>query len=70
MICKENYKNLEGAWLEGPSKKNDLSDSAFMGDKVSLSSSSSTIRPSPPVLQWRGSSARAYSEGEVGLQVL
>ncbi len=41
------------------------------GRSSSTISSSSTRRPSSPVLQWRGSSARArgHSEGEEGLAV-
>ena len=33
-VLKTNATKLVSAWLEGPPKKKDLSDCAFMGDKI------------------------------------
>ena len=33
-VLKTNATKLASAWLEGPSKKKDPSDCAFMGDKI------------------------------------
>ncbi len=33
-VLKTNATKLVSAWLEGPHKKKDLSDCAFMGDKI------------------------------------
>ncbi len=33
-VLKTNATKLESAWLEGPLKKKDLSNCAFMGDKI------------------------------------
>jgi hypothetical protein len=33
-VLKTNATKLVSVWLEGPPKKKDLSDCAFMGDKI------------------------------------
>jgi hypothetical protein len=56
-LYKTNAMKLMGNWLAGPSKV-DLGAGAFI-KVLAPSSSSSSAHQSPPVLMWRGSSARA-----------